>query len=100
MDATIQKTNEKMHRTFGSLLSNDKETLRMYHLREMGMSDYTTAINTAMEKGEAKGIEKGKQEDIRNLLDFGMPPQQVSAALKAPLSMVDRIQEETRNSGG
>jgi predicted transposase/invertase (TIGR01784 family) len=94
MDTTIQKTNEKMQ-----FLSNDKETLRLYHLREMGMSDYTTAINTAMEKGEAKGETKGIAKAIRNLLDFGMDPRQVSVALKVPLSTVDRIQGETHTSG-
>ncbi|MHC6204175.1 hypothetical protein ACYULU_13405 [Breznakiellaceae bacterium SP9] len=50
--------------------------------------------------GETKGIAKRKQEGIRNLLDFGMTPQQVSVALKVPLSMIDNIQEETHNSGG
>ncbi|GHU46593.1 hypothetical protein FACS1894200_00450 [Spirochaetia bacterium] len=68
----------------------DKETLRLYHQREMGMSDYTTAINTAMEKGEAK--------DIRNLLGFSMIPRQVSVVFML-LSMVANIQEGTYNNG-
>ncbi|MHC6204369.1 Rpn family recombination-promoting nuclease/putative transposase [Breznakiellaceae bacterium SP9] len=46
MDATIRKTNKKLQ-----FLSRDKETLQLYHLREMGMSDYTTAINTAIARG-------------------------------------------------
>ncbi|GHV82891.1 hypothetical protein AGMMS50212_02310 [Spirochaetia bacterium] len=57
MDATIQKTADKMQ-----FLASDKETLRMYHLREMGLSDWTTSINTALEKGEAKGRLEGKLE--------------------------------------
>ncbi|GHU47521.1 hypothetical protein FACS1894200_03020 [Spirochaetia bacterium] len=66
-----------------------------YHMWEMEMSDYTTAINTAIEKGEAKR----EARDIRNLLDFGMSLQQVSVALKVPLSMVTNIQEEAYTGG-
>ncbi|GHU08149.1 hypothetical protein FACS1894151_03580 [Spirochaetia bacterium] len=44
MDAAIQKTAEKLE-----FVSKDKESLRLYHLREMAMSDWTTAINTANE---------------------------------------------------
>jgi predicted transposase/invertase (TIGR01784 family) len=67
MDATIQRTAERMQ-----FLSNDKETLRMYHLREMGMSDWTTSINTALEKGEVKGRLEGKLEDAQNALRAGV----------------------------
>ncbi|GHU08153.1 hypothetical protein FACS1894151_03600 [Spirochaetia bacterium] len=61
MDAAIQKTAEKLE-----FVSKDKESLRLYHLREMAMSDWTTAINTANEKG----IEKGK---ILAYKEMGLP---------------------------
>jgi hypothetical protein len=33
-------------------VSQDKEFLRAYHLREMAMSDWTTGVNTAVEKNK------------------------------------------------
>ena len=58
-DATISKANERLN-----FVSQDKEFLRNYHLREMAMSDLTTALNT--------GIEKTKMEIAKNLLHEGM----------------------------
>jgi predicted transposase/invertase (TIGR01784 family) len=60
MDAAISKANERLN-----FVSQDKEFLRNYHLREMAMSDLTTAINT--------GIMKDRIEIAKNLLHEGMP---------------------------
>jgi len=59
MDPAINKANERLN-----FVSQDKEFLRNYHLREMAMSDWTTGVNTA--------FEKGKIEVARNLLHEGM----------------------------
>ena len=59
MDAAISKANERLN-----FVSQDKEFLRNYHLREMAMSDLTTAVNT--------GIEKREIEIAKNLLHEGM----------------------------
>ena len=63
MDNAISKANDRLN-----FVSQDKEFLRAYHLREMALSDWTTGINTATEKG----IEKGKIEVAKNLLSKGM----------------------------
>ena len=47
MDTAIGKANERLN-----YVSQDKEFLRNYHLREMAMSDLTTAVNTSIEKRE------------------------------------------------
>ena len=68
-------TNERLN-----YVTQDKEFLREYHLREMALSDWTTGIDTATEKGIEIGIEKGiekgamqKQIEIaRNLLSEGL----------------------------
>ena len=59
MDSAINNANEKL-----SFVSQDKEFLRVYHLREMALSDWTTGINTATEKGFEKGIEKGMEKGM------------------------------------
>jgi predicted transposase/invertase (TIGR01784 family) len=45
MDSAISKANERLN-----FVTQDKEFLRNYHLREMAMSDWTAGINTAVEK--------------------------------------------------
>jgi len=63
MDSAISKANERLN-----FVTQDKEFLRNYHLREMAMSDWTTGINTATEKGA-----KQKQIEIaKNLLKKGL----------------------------
>jgi hypothetical protein len=62
------------------------------------MSDGTMTLDDVLEemgwpaRWERKGEEKKVQEDIKNLLEFGMGPEQVSAALKVPLTQVHAVQ--------
>ena len=71
MDKAINKANEKLN-----FVSQDKEFLRAYNLREMALSDWTTGINTATEKGFEKGMEKGIEkrniEIAKTMLHKGM----------------------------
>jgi hypothetical protein len=47
----------------------------------------------------ARWEEKGREKDIKNLLEFGMPPDQVSAALKIPLTQVFAAQGQPLYDG-
>jgi predicted transposase/invertase (TIGR01784 family) len=60
MDSVISKANERLN-----FVTHDKEFLRNYHLREMAMSDWTTGVNTE--------IEKNKIEIAKNSLNEGLP---------------------------
>ena len=62
MDTAISRANDRLN-----FVSQDKEFLRTYQMREMALSDWTTGVNTAFEKG----IEKGKMEIARSLLNVG-----------------------------
>jgi predicted transposase/invertase (TIGR01784 family) len=59
MDGAINKTNERLN-----FVSQDQEFLRAYHMREMAMSDWTTGVNT--------GIEKKLIEVAKNSLSKGL----------------------------
>jgi predicted transposase/invertase (TIGR01784 family) len=58
MDSTINKTYELLNH-----VTQDKDFLREYHLREMALSDWTTGINTAFEKGIAQGVAQGVMQN-------------------------------------
>ena len=62
MDAAIYKANEKM-----TFLANDKEVLRLYHMREMAQIDY----NSGMRKAKDEGKIEGKIEIARNMIADG-----------------------------
>ncbi|MDR3174376.1 MAG: Rpn family recombination-promoting nuclease/putative transposase [Treponema sp.] len=64
MDRAIQKAEEKM-----AYISQDKEALRAYQMREMALSDWTSGLNHAREEG----IREGMREIARNLKAIGDP---------------------------
>jgi hypothetical protein len=49
MDSAIRKAQERL-----DFVTQEKEFLRNYHLREMAMSDWTTGVNTAVEKNKLR----------------------------------------------
>ena len=59
MDSAINKAQERL-----DFVTQDKEVLREYHLREMAQMDWTTGVNTA--------IEKSKIEIAKNSLNKGL----------------------------
>ena len=69
MDSAINKTNERLN-----FVSQNKEVLREYHMREMALSDWTTGINTAIEQG----IMQGKLEIAKNLKSMGLSVDQIA----------------------
>jgi len=68
MDSAIGKAYERLN-----LVTQDKEFIRNYHLRQMAMSDWTTGINTATEKGIEQGAMQSKIEIAKNSLNKGLP---------------------------
>jgi predicted transposase/invertase (TIGR01784 family) len=46
--------------------------MHYYTLRQMALSDWTTGVNTAFEKGVVEGMEKGIAQGIARGLEKGM----------------------------
>jgi predicted transposase YdaD len=62
MDIAIRKAHEKIMR-----LTQDKDALHSYHMRQMAIYDYNTSVSAAEKRGREEGIAIGKQkakEDI------------------------------------
>jgi predicted transposase/invertase (TIGR01784 family) len=59
MDTAIQKAQERI-----TFVSQDKESLRDYDMREMALSDYTSGMNFARREGRQEGHQEGRQEGI------------------------------------
>lgn len=72
MDTAIYKANEKME-----FLANDKEVLRLYHLREMAQIDYDSGMKKAKDEGRAEGKAEEKMEVARNMKADGEPMEKI-----------------------
>jgi flagellar biosynthesis/type III secretory pathway protein FliH len=53
-------------------VAQDRDMLRLYEMREMGMYDYTSGINNATRKGIAIGEQRGLQKGMQKGLQEGM----------------------------
>jgi predicted transposase/invertase (TIGR01784 family) len=69
MDMAIQKAEEKM-----VCVTNDKEALHSYQMREMALSDWTSGINQAMREGR----QEEKLEIAGKLKNRGLPSDQIA----------------------
>jgi predicted transposase/invertase (TIGR01784 family) len=69
MDAGIRKAEEKM-----GDISRDKEALRVYQMREMALSDWTSGVNHARKEGKQEGM----REVARNFKKMGIPVEQIA----------------------
>ncbi|MDR1933322.1 MAG: hypothetical protein LBQ57_10945 [Spirochaetales bacterium] len=54
------------------------------------------ALVVEREEGREEGLEKGREEDVRNLLEFGMTVEQISQALKLPPETVRQYSDSSR----
>ena len=73
MDTAIYKANEKME-----FLANDKEVLRLYHLREMAQIDYNSGMKKAKDEGRTEGRTERSIEIARNALKMNMSVDDIS----------------------
>ena len=86
MDSAINAANERIN-----FVSKDKEFLRNYHLREMAMSDWTTGINTATEKGLQKGRAEEKLEIARKMREMGDSIEKIQAITGLPAETIEQV---------
>jgi predicted transposase/invertase (TIGR01784 family) len=73
-------------------LMQDEEFLRLYHMREMGMSDWTTSINTAIERGIEKGAMQKQIEIAKNLLGEGLSVQLIQKTTGLDIETIQQCQ--------
>ena len=88
MDTAIETANERM-----VYVTGDKEAIRAYEMRLMGLSDYNSSMNYAREEGHRQGMEEGIAEGIaegRNeerlrlleMLNLGLPVEEIKRRLE------------------
>jgi len=88
MDSAIQMANERM-----VYVTGDKEAIRAYEMRQMGLSDYTSSMNYAREEGYQQGRQEGRQESrqegrneerlrLLEMLDQGLSVEEIKRRLK------------------
>ena len=79
MDSAINKTNERL-----DFVTQDKDFLRNYHMREMALSDWTTGVNTA--------IEKKQIEIAKNMLNMGLSPEIIQKAVGLDIETIQSLE--------
>jgi len=82
MDSAISKANERLN-----FVSQDKKFLREYHMREMAMSDWTTGVNT--------GIEKKLIEVAKNLLREGLSVEIIQRTTGLDMETIQSLDDAT-----
>jgi predicted transposase/invertase (TIGR01784 family) len=88
MDSGIQKAEEKM-----AYVSRDKEALRVYQMREMALSDWTSGLNHARREGRQEGRREGIQEGMEKGVRKGR--REVAAKMKKSGIAIGQIAEIT-----
>ena len=81
MDVAISKANERLE-----FVTQDRDFLRNYHLREMALLDITSGINTALEKGRVEGHNEGLvkgRDEVIELLDKGWTLEEIKKKVTA-----------------
>ena len=84
MDTAIYKANEKME-----FLANDKEVLRLYHLREMAQIDYDSGMREAKDEGRVEE----KIEVARNALEMNMPVDDIIRLTGLPRQQIEDLKK-------
>ncbi len=72
---SIRSLSDDTLKELMDILANDKEVLRLYHLREMAQIDYNSGMKKAKDEGRAEGRAEGKAEEkievARNMKQTG-----------------------------
>lgn len=85
-DEDIRKAYEGLGR-----LSADKETQRLYEIREDAARDYRSGMNDARLEGWEKGLQEGRQEGRQEGLREGRQKGLEEGSLQAKLLLVKRM---------
>ena len=72
MDSAIKKADEKL-----AFISKDKEALRLYHLRERALSDWTSGVNHAKREASLEIA-----ENLLDVLDVQTIAQKTGVSIK------------------
>ena len=89
MDMAIRKANEKM-----AFLSSDKESLMLYQMREMALSDFTSGMNYAREEGIKEGKIERDIEIAKNALMEGSSINFIAKITGLAIDKIKEIQKE------
>jgi predicted transposase/invertase (TIGR01784 family) len=81
METAIMKANEKI-----SFLASDREAMRLYEMREMALSDFTSGINNARRESAI--------EIAKRLLKRGTPVEHVAEDTGLDVPTINQLEAE------
>jgi predicted transposase/invertase (TIGR01784 family) len=89
MDPGISKAEERLR-----FVTQDKDFLRQYHIRQMELSDWTTGVNTAFEKGIEKGSNAKSLDIAKKALAEDLPVKVIQKITGLSLEDLQALQTE------
>jgi predicted transposase/invertase (TIGR01784 family) len=89
MDTAIQKAQTRLEQ-----VTHDNEFMHNYTLRQMAMSDWTTGVNTAFERGIEKGATQRNFEVAKNLLHEGLSVEIIQKTTGLDMETIIALQNE------
>ena len=95
--AELIKTDSAISKAHSRLLevTRDEEIMQNYRMRQKALSDWTTGINTAVEKGLKRGIRKGRMEGrmeaAEQMKADGVPFEQIARWTNIPLEVIKTL---------
>ena len=91
MDRAIQKANNRLN-----FLSQDKEFLHQAHLREIALSDFTTAMNDAKNEGKEEADKKAHADKLDTSLKLIKRGLKIEDIAEDTGLSVDEIEKEAK----
>lgn len=86
LDTAIEKAEQKIE-----YLSSDEEAMRIYYERERSLHERANMISSAEARGLEKGLERGKLEIAKNLLNMNIPLEQIVSATGLTEEEINKI---------
>ena len=92
MDEAIQAANERM-----VYVTGDREAIWAYERRQIALSDHTSQMNYARDKGLEEGRKEGREEVACNALAKGLPFEMISEITGVDLETIQRLSKAVNN---
>ena len=81
-------------------MSADEKARLEYEAREKAIRDYNSQINSALRRGQEKGLEEGRRSVLMRMLENGLSPEEIMRLSGAAQKEVEDAEKRLRDLTG